>query len=365
MRRLRRDFTRKRALLVVGNDMNARYVDAIKNLFEGDARVAFFATEGLGDNAAARAYAAEIDIPYVSRLRAMFRWWDLIVFAAHHAPGHFHPDIPKLFIHHSYDSGKKSNGEDHRYGSNFVLDAEGRPRYTVMLDMSEHTRERVERELPALRGSIRVVGDLMADQLLGSQSQREEIRHELGFAPDERVVLIMSTWGADSLMESMGHEILATAGALGPPYRFILSTHPNHWSGPHAKSQPWGERLLAAKERGFSVIEPGDDWSRFAIATDVAITDHTSLAVTFALLGKPMYFVPVNPSEIAEGTIGRALYEALPRLEAPSQLESTLRRASEDYPLNTLREIRARINSYPEEAEARTRRVISEFFGFE
>ena len=348
----------RRVLLVVSNEMTASYLGGVKALFKGREDLVFFVTSAPGRVAEARTLAPTLEAPFVPVWSAAMQWWDLILFSAHHAPHRFHPAVPKLFIHHSYDSGKKANGADHRYGAPFVLDEQGESLYSAYLEMSEATRERVEAELPALAGRIRVVGDLMADRMFDATTRRDEVRAELGFSPEDRVVIMMSTWGAESMMEAMGETLIEAAEGLVGTYRFVLSTHPNHWTGPYSEKHPWGDRLLATRANGFDVITPDDDWTRFAIASDAAISDHTSLAVTYALLGRPLFFVPVDEAVMTLGTLGRQLYDALPRIDGAHQLENTLKTAWSDYPKANLETISRRIDSYPGEAATRIRAEV-------
>jgi CDP-glycerol glycerophosphotransferase (TagB/SpsB family) len=54
--------------------------------------------------------------------------------------------------------------------------------------------------------------------------------------------------------------------------------------------------------KGATVDEGNNAWRDFLVASDVAIADHSSLALYHALLGHPLIFIPVPAGEYVEAS---------------------------------------------------------------
>lgn len=298
-------------------------------------------------------------MPPVNYALSRMRWWDLIIYAEHRGVDQYHPSIPKLMIQHGYDSGKLFDGEDIRYGPRSMYRGDnGKPRYRRILESSETTCQKAIAADPKLDGRIAVVGDVGADRMLDLVRRRREIRQELGYSDADIVVLLMGTWRQDSLMESAGRELVAEAIRLRGQYQFVFSTHPLHWKGEYAAKHPWGKFLLENRQPGIAVVEPDDDGEKAAIAADILIADHTSLAVKYALLKKPLLLWERREGLVAPGTFGDRIYQALPHVHGVKDLGNALETARQWYPMERLSAFADEINSYPGQAAARIRQEV-------
>jgi len=196
--------------------------------------------------------------------------------------------------------------------------------------------------------------------LLGLREQRDQIREELGFQSDQTVVLVQSTWGPQSIMERWGPQLLKEALRLQQqsPLRFIASTHPLHWSGRRVAGQPCGEYLLSLEPQGLVVVRPQDDWAISMIASDLVITDNTSLSATYCQLGKPLIFIDLPTKTIPpESTVDR-LYQISPHLQNPEELEAMIAAVCQEYPYDDLSQIASEVNSFPGEAAKKMRQEL-------
>jgi hypothetical protein len=289
-----------------------------------------------------------LGLPFINYGRARACWWDLILFADHASADAFHPRIIKIQVYHSLGSGKIIGGEHYRYGCRAFLE-NGRPHFTKMFEASETIRQRAIAAKPKLTDVIVTVGDLKVDAMLSLQTQRDEIRQSMNLAPADTVVLIQSTWGDTSLMETMGVDLIEEAKKLMEKgaYRFILSTHPIHWKSAYARQHPWGQYIESKQEEGFLVIRPGQDFEPYHVAADIAVTDHTGLCLNFALLHKPMVFVSIPDGTVLPDSWEAQLKVLSPTLEAPTALDQTLQNALTDYPVDELRALSLKIDSCP------------------
>jgi hypothetical protein len=223
--------------------------------------------------------------------------WDLVVVATHVKP--HHPQVPVVRMLHGVGaSSKLLHGHEFTYDPRRVLRPDGTPAYARIFEASELTAADVVRRFPALAGVITVTGSIAADQMLAMQRARADLRLQMGYAPSDRVIVCMSTFGPYSLMETVGrrlidemHRISADGGC-----RFIVCSHPNLWAANRHAARPWDGFLRRQRQHGLTILEPGDDWARAFAVADAAISDHTSLATAFALLGKPLSDPAALPS---------------------------------------------------------------------
>ena len=194
--------------------------------------------------------------------------------------------------------------------------------------------------------------------MLTLNDRRTDVRQSLGYSKDEFVVLLMGTWKSDSMMESAGRELMAEAIKLRERFRFIFSTHPLHWSGEYAKQHPWGQFLSDHEQPGIAVLRPDDDWERAAVAADLAISDHSSVGVKFALLKKPLLFLEAARWSTRARNICARLDHALPHLCGTAAPDLTIDTARKNYPIESLAKIADEINSYPRQAAQRIQSEI-------
>ena len=360
--RIRRRRRHKRVLLCPANDLMAEYIGPVAGLVRKDDRLSFHLAAPIKHMVpgSGPALARKMGVPHVPYLKARFQWWDLIIFASSASGGQFHPDIPKILTNHSIAAGKILGGVDAIYGPSLLRD--GQCIFASIFEPGWAVRDNAVRNNPSLEGHIAVVGDLRADKMFEMNRQRDRVRGDLGFGSDDVLVLIQSTWGPDSLMETMGRELLGEAMSLRDRgrYKFLISVHPNNWgdSG-EARRHPWGRYALDMECEGFRVIRPHTDWAPALVAADVAVTDHTSLAATFSLLNKPMAFVPLRDGLLVEGTMVKRLYDELPHLDRADQLEEIIRQVrSPAYPMDGHRAAARLILSFPGEAAVRMRAEI-------
>ena len=354
---------RRKVLLCAETEMMASYANAAAQLIADDFLVDTFFTQapsrGMKSDAL-RPLAERLGHFFVPYWKARMRWWDLIVFPEYRAADRFHPDAPKVLVNHFLGGGKIINGKEYRFERELVH--LGRPLFRKIFDASYASRERAIAADPRLEEQVVVVGDLRSDEMFKLVDQREEIRRGLGFQPEEIVVLIQSTWGPQSIMERCGPQLLDEALQLQEKtkFRFIASTHPLHWSGRRKAEHPWGEYLLDLKPRGLRVVRPEDDWAVSMVASDMAISDNTSLAATYCQLGKPLLFVNELENYVPEGSTVGKLCKISPQLENAEDLHNKLRIITEHYPYEELRKIAYEVNSHPGEAEERIRSALKE-----
>ncbi len=337
----------KRVLLLAANELMARWLIMQIHDLRDDRRIAFtFAVDDPDVASPLNQFCRDTNLPSIAFAQARLRDWDLALTADHHHQ-HLHPAIPLVYTGHGTTASKIVDGRIYQYSPTFILREDGEPRYARFFVASETARDTATRECPQLAGRIEIVGDVQGDQLLTRSEQRGEIRHRLGLKPEDKVVLIMSTWGPASLMESMGPAIIEAAKPLAGDYRFLFSTHPNHWRGDSPAARQWREEMIPAIQRFASIITPEDDSLDALVAADMAISDHTSLASTYAMLGKPLAMIPIAEGKVAPGTVAARLHEAVPHLSDAGALAALLLNLPAQHQGEEIARILSTLNSKP------------------
>jgi hypothetical protein len=277
---------------------------------------------------AAREIRDTVQAKYLPVLACLLMDWDLLIYV-NHAWGWgawFAPFLRKVYINHGLYAGKINNaqGEDGVYGRHRTTRPYRGLLYDRMFAASSCEKEMAVRADPCLADVVRVTGSLMADRIVSHARQRSAIRARLGFTDQDRVIHVISTWGAASLMATVGPQLLDHLEHTGHSHHVLLSLHPR-WDKFRDGNYPGRMQILqrwAAK--GATVDEGNNAWRDFLVASDVAIADHSSLALYHALLGHPLIFIPVPAGEYVEASAFEVVSKTSVGINDVSELSSIL-----------------------------------------
>lgn len=151
-----------------------------------------------------------------------------------------------------------------------------------------------------------VVGDPALGRMLGSRHRAGRYRRALDDR-DRRIVVLASTWGPDSLLGQWPDLPERLAAELPyDEYRLVIVLHPGAW----AKHGGWQVRAWLANS-GAVLVPPEEGWQAALLAADCVLSDHGSLAVYAAALGRPLLLAPragavTVPGSASAGLAGRA-----------------------------------------------------------
>lgn len=171
---------------------------------------------------------------------------------------------------------------------------------------------------PETIGRCVVVGDTAFDSLVASRPSRAYYRRKLGLRQGQRLVVVTSTWGQDSLFGTrpdLPRRLLAELPA--DEYRIALILHPNisSWHGDQRVDQDLAFSDLA----GLLRIPAAQGWHATVIAADLIVGDNGSVTLYGAALDRPTLLGAVAPS-IVPGT-------------PPDEMARNVARISPDLPL--------------------------------
>lgn len=370
-RLLRRDKRKKRVLLVAQNAVAADHMRYIYHLLSDYIGISQFVTT---DWVPPRGVDKEeicklIDAPFINVLVALLQHWDLIVFTNHpFGVGiWFSPLIKKLYVNHGIHIGKINNdrGEDGVYGRSRVIRPFGRPYYSRMFAGSEYERQQAVIATPELQSLIRVTGYLRADKFVaGERALRLKARKTFGYLETSRVVHIISTWGAESLYGTCGEAILDQLRNLRQRYEFIFSLHPRY----DEFNQGGGiSRREILREWELSGVRINWDlnWESCVAASDIAISDHSSLCLYHVLVNHPVALVDIPSCEYVPDSLFAVMKSRLPVYSSGQDLGAVLLRLSENDLNNDLAFIKNRMLSFQGEAEKRYKQEIPDMLGLQ
>lgn len=349
---------RRRVLFVIQNIVALDYAACVIDLLREDSSIDLSVTDDklYRRNMAPAALKEVCSTRYVNIVSALFQRWDLVVYLNH--PWQlgiwFAPFLRKVYINHGLSTGKINNSEaqDGIYGATRVLRPFGSPFYTKMFAASWCEREQALLETPSLKGRVVVTGFLRADLLEQRKNDRDEIRRRLGFQDSDIVVHVISTWGSDSLEQTLGDALRDACEELSHKFRFVVSLHPRHDHFGDTRGRPRADIASAWRRLG-GVVGEGADWEEHVLAGDIAIADHSSLCMYYVVLGKPLVLTPVARRAYRDNGMFGKLRSVAPTLRSLDDLESQLRQSLELVSPDAMQSLRLDLRSYPGRAAQR------------
>lgn len=191
-------------------------------------------------------------------------------------------------------------------------------------------REQLRHDRGDAAGRCRVIGDPTYDRLCASLPLRDHYRGRLGVAPDQRLVVITSTWRGDSLLGGWRDLPARLLGELpADEYRVAAVLHPNihSWHGAFHTAQVFADAYAA----GLLRIPPVDGWRAALIAADLVIGDHGSVTLYGAGLDRPVLLGSTGTTTVP-GTPPEELARTADRLTPGLPLREQIERGIDTYP---------------------------------
>ncbi|MFB1043524.1 hypothetical protein [Streptomyces chrestomyceticus] len=210
-----------------------------------------------------------------------------------------------------------------------------------------------------------VVGDPVHDRIVASLPRRPAYRRALGLRKGQKLVAVVSTWGALSSFGSIEALLPRLINELcGKGRRVALLIHPNVWSGHGA----WQVRAWLAQCRryGIAVVPPEADWRSVLVAADWIIGDHGSVTLYGTLTRAPILLASSPEREINPVSPAAALARTAPALSPGHSLTSQLAYAAAEYAEHQGEEyaaIASRITSEPGRFTRNMRRLMYRVLG--
>ncbi len=351
-RSLRAGKRRKDVLFLVSNSLLAAHLRPIHALLRRDPRLRLWFCDShngshpLRRPAHLRAVPRRRLIPYaVARQIA----WDAILYAMHDR--FFRPCGAKIYIGHGLQAGKTMpDGEAYDFCS-WGRRADGSLVYDKVFRSSAHIRSLVLKSYPDLADRIRVVGSLIADDLLARQPLSPFGGD--GGSSARPTVMIVSSWGPHSLIERHGRELIAQLPALSRRYNVIVSIHPHNFDPRLRGPVDWPAELARVESPAIHVNRSPAGSLDLLKAADLLVTDFSSTGLYYAVLERPILFVDIESIAYSPMALIPELRAEVTVSETLEHLEADIGRAFGAFDPVRARRLSARLFDYRGQAAAR------------
>lgn len=294
---------------------------------------------------------------------ALCQPWDIIIFSDHNNTEWFHSSIPKIRCTHGLYSGKThAIGGSYTYG-NKALDHKGNVMYDVMFVESAYVRDNLIHSYPKLRDKLAVVGNMMVDNLLALNPKREAIRQSLGIQDNEKVFIIFSTYGPNSLIQRFGLSLLEELPSIAKFYKTFFLIHPKNKRDEFDHKDTIFELVETHHCNGIAINPmPTEPRMPYLVTADIIITDHTSLALFYLLLEKPIIFVPFLPRAQETNSVMWKFYELNTKYNPKTPLKDQLDNAIKNFPVQAHKQLANLIVDERGKAKERIQTEIAKFW---
>ncbi|THV41731.1 hypothetical protein FAB82_10085 [Glycomyces buryatensis] len=175
-----------------------------------------------------------------------------------------------------------------------------------------------------------ITGDLCLERLKASARMRREYRRGLGVRPEQRLVVVSSTWLGHSLWAhhpQLPERLLAALPM--DDYAVAFIPHPNILAV-HGSMEGLFRRQL---ENGLIMVDPGEGWRATISAADCVIGDHGSTTFYAAALGIPTAVAAFGRDEMPPESPLRAFGTLAPWFDSGGDLLDQVERLCESGPL--------------------------------
>ncbi|MFI2611391.1 hypothetical protein [Kitasatospora sp. NPDC018619] len=227
-----------------------------------------------------------------------------------------------------------------------------------------HEEELLElrRSCPEAVPIATVVGDPCYDRIAAALPHRALHRAALGLGPEEKLVLVCSTWGDGSLFTRLDAVLPRLASELPRDgYRAVLLTHPNIAAAHSAFAvRSWAR---ATARGAVTVVPPEVDWRPLLVAADFIIGDHGSVTLYGAMTGAPVLLAEYPHRHVNPRSPAAQLARIAPALCPGHALVDQLGYAAEQYRPQEYAAVASRISSEPGRFDRNARRLLYRILG--
>jgi hypothetical protein len=220
----------------------------------------------------------------------------------------------------------------------------------------ERQRELLAEICPQAVDRAVVIGDPALDRMLASDHQKAQVEGALE-ARGKAIVVVASTWGQESLFGSYSELPDDLVAALPfDEYKVAVILHPGIW----AAHGTWQVRswLGRARAAGVSLIDPNHGWQAALAAAACVISDHGSVSLYAAALGKPLLLSPNFAKTTVAGSPAEDLREVATRLDPAGDLLQQISTAITSHSPGTLQAVVDSVVDGPGQSGQRLRPII-------
>ncbi|PWV72502.1 hypothetical protein SAMN05421630_112137 [Prauserella marina] len=266
---------------------------------------------------------------------------DLVISASFGDELNFRP-APKVVLPHGIGYNKYLNrepGTGNVFGlsAEWLYDKHGDLVADLLVLSHEEQLDRLRRSCPGATHIALVAGDPCLDRMLASAPLRPVYRRAFGVTRGQRLVLVSSTWGEQSLLAQHPETIREMARLPLDEYRVVVALHPN--IGAWHSSWQVARWLDDCERAGVTVLPPLEGWRAALVAADLVIGDHGSVPFYGAAIGRPVLLARAPEHTMApDSAVGRFL-RAAPRWKPGQDLAARSDAVIREHDPETLRPV--------------------------
>ncbi|OGW97323.1 MAG: hypothetical protein A2Y04_04695 [Omnitrophica WOR_2 bacterium GWC2_45_7] len=276
----------------------------------------------------------------VSYRIAKYIKWDLIIFPDHQP--YFRKSVTKIYIGHGLEAGKKV-GDEH-----YVFSARSRHNnewiYQKIFVSSEFFREKVKIHYPDFLPLIRVTGNFLLDEMKKMTHKEDGVLEGTIFDKKKKTVMIVSSWGPHSLIQTQCEALLGKLEVLARDYNLILSIHLNNYNPKHSPQFCFDEIFNKLVVKNVHVIKRGESPIKWLGAADLLITDFTSTSLYFTVLGRPVIYYDNPALDFDAVSLILELRKITLNISDLSVIEQDIPKAFRDFNPEKMRELASKID---------------------
>jgi hypothetical protein len=168
-----------------------------------------------------------------------------------------------------------------------------------------------------------VLGDPCFDRICGSMGLREGYRDRIGLRSSQKLLVLTSSWGSESLLGSAMDIVDRTiAAAWSHGHIVALMLHPSVWSG-HGTRQikSWFHRYRGG---GLLLLEPDQDWRALLISADWVVGDHGSMVLYALAAGRSVMLIDSPLDLVVGGSAVELVREIVPTIRLNNRMVEQL-----------------------------------------
>ena len=154
-------------------------------------------------------------------------------------------------------------------------------------------------------------------------------RQKLGISDEKPVISFFGSWNRESLFHVLGENLFQVCDALKGTYTFIFSIHPREYKTYDKEINPMGEQVERQREKGHMVRSPSEDWIPYIMASDVVVSDYSTMMSLAILAGKKVMLSDFPDEKIGVYSLGYQVKKTFPVLKDASELEDALKQVLE------------------------------------
>jgi hypothetical protein len=299
--RIARRVARRRTVLVyVRTAMHAGVLEPVSRVLGRDPRidVRYVSEDDSGHAAIARAVGRRL--PWMQRRSVRWLRIDLFISADPWAPPTLQRCGARLNFFHGV-AGKYDLDDPSALPIGF--DEYDR----VAFINEDRMRRYLARRIVSPEAAV-LVGFPKADPLVNGEYDGIRIRRALGLDASRRTAIYAPTWSPASSLHTAGERIIANLAASG--WNVIVKPHARSFDPDpqYSGGIDWQSRLRSAERPGRVVLSTDADASPLLAASDLMVTDHSTIGFEFCLLDRPLIvfdapglagLARINPERIA------------------------------------------------------------------